>query len=90
MNEEFNPASVPRATLVRVSKNGTEHYQPVAPDESVLNIERDLIKHLNEQPLTDEWLRQLRDYCDARLGTRAQARAAGSFVMPQGIRWEAS
>jgi hypothetical protein len=50
--------------------------------ESVLNIRRDLLKHLNEYPHSTEWLEVLRDYCTARLEAEAKARAAGRFVTP--------
>jgi hypothetical protein len=41
--------------------------KPVAHDQSVLNIERDLCKHLDTMQVTTEWLRMLRDYCDRKL-----------------------
>lgn len=77
-----------RALLIATNDDGSERRQAVGQRDSVLNIETDLIKHLNEQPFSDEWLLQLRDYCNARLGARAQARAAGRVVFPQGARRE--
>lgn len=81
-------AEQPRASLVYVTDDGVVRRQDVGRNQSVLNIEHDLIKHLNEQPLSDAWLLQLRDYCNGRLGARAEARAAGRIVFPQGARLE--
>ena len=56
--------------------------RPLVMGESVLNIQRDLLKHLNEKPLSTEWLEQLREYCDGRLAARAEARATGRIITP--------
>ena len=45
--------------------------KPVTHDQSVLNIERDLCKHLDTMQVTTEWLQMLRDYCDSKLSARA-------------------
>lgn len=72
-----------RALLVSIDSE-TQQFtaRPIVIGESVLNIKRDLLKHLNEYPHTTEWLEVLRDYCSARLEAEARARAAGRFVTP--------
>jgi hypothetical protein len=75
-----------RATYVQRDGHVTRH--SVAPDESILNIERDLIAHLNEGPYSSDFLAKLRDYCESRLQARAEARSAGKMVFPQAAFWE--
>ncbi len=74
-----------RALLVGIDdETGQFRTRPIAErGESVLNIQRDLLKHLNEYPHTTEWLEVLRDYCDGRLKARAAAKACGSFITPK-------
>lgn len=73
-----------RALLVGVDdETGQLCARPIADGHSVLNIKRDLLKHLNECPHTTEWLEVLRDYCDGRLKARVDAKARGSFVTPK-------
>jgi len=73
-----------RALLVGVDEEtGQLCARPIADGDSVLNIKRDLLKHLNECPHTTEWLEVLRDYCDGRLKARADAKARGSFITPK-------
>ncbi|OAK55019.1 hypothetical protein A3K87_04260 [Variovorax paradoxus] len=72
-----------RALLVSIDSETHQFTaQPIVMGDSVLNIKRDLLKHLNEYPHTTEWLEVLRDYCSARLGAEAKARASGRFVTP--------
>ena len=67
--------------------DGTYRVTALASPESVLNIKRDLLKHLNEMLiLPDEWLMQLRDYCDNRLAARQVAREKGCVLIPN---WQA-
>ena len=78
-----------RALLVAPADDGTYQVRAVAQGESLLNIRRDLLKHLNEYPHTDEWLTQLRDYCDGRLAARQAAHEQGRIVVPNWeARWE--
>ena len=75
----------PGARAVLVFEDGITHRlktQPVAHEASVLNIERDLLKHLNDAPRSTEWLQLLRAYCDQRLAMRDQAQATGCVVTP--------
>lgn len=72
-----------RALLVSIdSETGQFTAHPLVMGESVLNIKRDLLKHLNEYPHTVEWMEVLRDYCDGRLSARKVARERGAFVTP--------
>ncbi|MNX96133.1 hypothetical protein D3C86_1284350 [compost metagenome] len=73
-----------RALLVSIDdETGQLKTRPIAEQgESVLNIQRDLLKHLNECPHSTEWLEVLRDYCDARLSARKAACEGGSFITP--------
>jgi hypothetical protein len=76
-----------RAVLVSRNDDGSERRQIVGQRDSVLDIKSDLIKHLNEQPVSDEWLADLRDYCDGRLKARSEARATRTIIFPQGAHW---
>ena len=75
-----------RALLVAPAGDGSYQVRAVENGESLLNIKRDLLKHLNEYPHTDEWLTQLRDYCDGRLAAQGAAHEQGRVVVPN---WEA-
>ena len=79
-----------RALLVSIDdETGYFSIRPVAVGESVLNIERDLFKHLNERPHTTEWLEVLRDYCVGRLMARAEAGTRGAFITPKPLmNWD--
>ncbi|MEJ2802009.1 hypothetical protein WAE61_09025 [Comamonadaceae bacterium PP-2] len=74
-----------RAVLVVELSNGGHKVSPIQHGESVLDIEQDLLSHLNASPLSDEFLSTLRDYCDARLAARAEARDSGGLVMCQPV-----
>ena len=93
MNDSTNhaPRAIPgltiplgaRAVLVYESDEpGKFAIRPVGHNQSVLNLETSLLKHLNEQPLGTTWLQVLRDYCDDRLALRAAAQAKKSFITP--------
>ncbi|MGJ7529193.1 hypothetical protein [Variovorax sp. GB1P17] len=72
-----------RALLVGIdSETGQLTARSLVTGESVLNIERDLLKHLNEYAHATAWLEVLRDYCSARPVAEARARAAGRFITP--------
>ena len=89
LTQEINGISIPfgcRAVLVSQGNDGSYQGQPVEMADSVLNIRRDLLKHLNEMPVSNEWLEQLRDYCDARLAARNEARRGNGVIVPN---WQA-
>jgi hypothetical protein len=69
-----------RAVLVSLGVAGSVYTQEVESDCSVLNIERDLIKHLSDYPFSERWLIGLRDYLDRRILEEAQSRREGSMV----------
>jgi len=75
-----------RAVLVSLNDDGTHDVRPVEHGHSVINLRRDLLLHLNEYPHSDEWLAQLRDYCDARLAAKQNAQKTGRVMVP---RWNA-
>lgn len=78
-----------RAVLVTDAGEGKFTMHPVEHGKSLLNIQRDLQDHLSAYPLTDEWLEDLRDYCESRLAARAEAKATGGIVIPRKHgRWE--
>jgi hypothetical protein len=81
----------PGAGAVLVFEDGANglKFQPVARNASVFNIESDLLKHLNEQPFSVEWLAVLRDYCDSRIAARNRAKATDSIITPsQSFDWD--
>jgi hypothetical protein len=58
-------------------------------EQSLINLKRDLLHHLNDYPFSDAWLSQLRDYCDARLKARQEAKATGRVMYPSHeFKWE--
>lgn len=66
-----------------VRRYGSEYLEvPLFQGMSALNLEKDLLKHLDEYPFTDEWLVELRDFVTAKLEARAMARKSGGFVVP--------
>lgn len=78
-----------RAVLVFEGDDGAFKFQTVARNASVFNIESDLLKHLNEQPFSVEWLACLRDYCDSRIAARNKAKATDSIITPnQSFDWD--
>lgn len=74
----------PRAFLVAldIDDGKTLRFQPVMNQHSVLDIETELKKHLNEYPHSTDWLEDLRDYIDQRLEARALAKAKGGLSLP--------
>ena len=71
-----------RAVMVYEGDKGELLANPIARNKSVLNIETELLDHLNSSPYSDEWLLMLRDYCDQRVTARNAAKACGGFIMP--------
>ena len=71
-----------RCVLFYRDEAGQMASRPVEHGMSVLNIERDLLVHLNEKPYSTEWLQVLRDYCDSRIEARRVARAGGAIATP--------
>lgn len=78
-----------RAVLVTDAGEGKFSMHPVEHGKSLLNIQRDLQDHLSAYPLTDEWLEDLRDYCESRLAARSEAKATGGVAIHRKHgRWE--
>lgn len=77
-------AKAPRAFIVSLDLDDgkTVRYQPVMNQYSVLDIRTELISHLADYPHTDGWLQELRDYLDARLAARSNARRCGGVSIP--------
>ncbi len=61
---------------------------PVAAGQSVVNLHTELTSHLDAEPLSDEYLSNLRDYCTARLEAKALARATpDGLALATGKGW---
>jgi len=61
---------------------------PVAAGQSVVDLQTELTSHLDAEPISDEYLSNLRDYCTARLEARALARATpGGLALATGKGW---
>lgn len=90
--ENSTPAHVrrsqPRAVLVTRNHDGSMRRTPVGREDSVLDVERDLLKHLGEMYVTDEWLVEVRNYCDGRLKARQDARERNVLIFPQAKSWD--
>lgn len=80
--------NAPRALLVSLDRNGRLHHEPVADGQSLLNIQAELLDHLNAYPHTTAWLTALRDYCDGRLAARGEAKATGGVSMARPGGWD--
>lgn len=74
--------NAPRAILVSLDHEGRITHQAIHTGQSIINIETDLQDHLSAQPVSTEFLLNLRDYCDGRLSARAEAKAAGGISLP--------
>jgi hypothetical protein len=78
-----------RAILVAEAQDGKFTTTPVNYGQSVVNLRTELLDHLTAQPYSDEMLLELRDYCDARLQARADAKACGGIAIQRAARtWE--
>lgn len=74
------PAEAESVLVRRIGDSFVE--APVARGMSVLNLQSDLISHLNEYPFTDEWLASLRNFIDAKLEARRQAALNSGVAIP--------
>lgn len=78
-----------RAFLVGVDREGRLEHQRVGHTHSVLDLKTELLSHLSAQPLEEEFLERLRDYCAGRLAARAEAGQTGGVATHAGERrWE--
>lgn len=77
----------PRALLVSVNRRGQLKLDAIEQGQSVLNIETELMDHLNSRPHSDAYLIALRDYCDGRLAARKEASATGGVSIPRPGGW---
>lgn len=77
----------PRAFLVSVDRRGQLECDAIEQGQSVLNIETELMSHLDSRPHSDAWLTELRDYCDGRLAARNEASATGGISIPRPGGW---
>jgi hypothetical protein len=84
---QLSSQDAPRAILVSIEDDGSFKTQHVGHGESVLNIEADLFDHLNNKPVSTQFLQDLRDYCDGRLAARAEAGRTGGVSMPRAGGW---
>ncbi|OZI27533.1 hypothetical protein [Bordetella genomosp. 7] len=87
---QFDYPEGARAALVRKNADGSVSVAPVAHDESILNLYRDLISHLSAQPWPDEWLAEIHSYLGARLEARKVAQACGGFAIAMDRTWRVS
>lgn len=78
-----------RAFLVSPNDDGQFDFRPVEMGASVVNLRRDLIRHLNDAPASTDFLQELRDYCDARMGGRRDGKGEGPDQERVGIALDA-
>lgn len=71
-----------RAVLVFEGDQGELLTQPVTRGKSVLNIETELLDHLDARPFDPAWLKTLADYCTQKIAALEDARGQGGFIMP--------
>ncbi|QGZ62115.1 hypothetical protein [Paraburkholderia acidisoli] len=76
-----------RAVLISIDTDGELVTLPIDSGFSVLNIERDLMSHLNERPFSDERLSQLMNYVAGRIEARQRAAASRGVAFPSGSEW---
>ena len=74
------PADAEAVLVRRIGGSFVE--APVAHSMSVLDLQHDLINHLNEYPFTDVWLTTLRNFIDAKLEARQQAALNNGVSIP--------
>lgn len=87
LNANFVFPAGARAVIVSPDDDGSHIVRAIAYGQSLLNIKTELISHLNEQPIEDDWLMELRSYIDARLEARKAAHKVGGFAYPQDRSW---
>jgi transcriptional regulator of nitric oxide reductase len=73
--------NAPRALLVSLDHKGRLTHQAIHTGQSIINIETELQDHLSAQPVSTEWLLNLRDYIDCRLSARAEAQRTGGIAI---------
>lgn len=71
-----------RAVLVSHADHDSFALEPVEYGDSVLNISRDLISHLNEYPHPDNWLLGIKQSIETRLISRENARISHGLSCP--------
>ena len=77
----------PRAALVWLDGDKLAA-KPVLNGTSLINLDTNLTDHLSAEPRSDEYLVNLRDYCQARLDARTEAlRSRGIAVPGAGKTW---
>ncbi len=77
----------PRALMVSIGRGGQLTHDAIEDGQSVLNIGTDLLDHLSSQPISNEFLIELRDYCSGRLAARKEAGATGGISIPKPGGW---
>lgn len=87
---QFDFPDTARVMQVWINDDGSVGSKPVAQDQAILNLERDLIKHLSGRPFTDEWLGELYSYIGARIDARRAAAQHGTFAIPIDRTWSVS
>lgn len=87
---QFDFPESARVMQVWINDDGSVGSKPVAHDQAILNLERDLIKHLSCRPFTDEWLAELHSYIGARIEARRAAAQQGTFAIPMDRTWSVS
>lgn len=79
-----------RAVLVTDAGDGKFTVHPVAHGKSILNVQTEILDHVNSFPHSDAWLQDLRDCCIARLAARAAVKSTGGLAVPldDGRSWD--
>jgi hypothetical protein len=75
-----------RAVLVSMD-DGQFKMTAIAYGESVLNIPKDLLSHLDDYPHSNEFLEVLSNHCIGRLAARQDAKAMGGISIPMDGSW---
>ena len=80
--------STPDTRAVLVSKDDDQFkLTAIAYGESVLDIPKDLLSHMDDYPHSNAFLETLRDYCIGRLAARKDAKAMGGISIPMDGSW---
>jgi len=80
--------STPDTRAVLVSRDdGQFKLTSIAYGESVLDIPKDLLSHMDDYPHPNAFLETLRDYCIGRLAARKDAKATGRIGIPMDGSW---
>ena len=78
-----------RCYLVTKDVGEARRVLPVKDGASVLNLQSDLLKHLNDRPLDPDWLLALRAYCEDRLKIRRSSELDSSLPVVRKLLIEA-